>query len=71
MDEKLDLMKEAFMWVLLQRFKKFKNVDGYKLTEPEEVKAATNKYKADMDQFSEFMDVTFIHNEGSTESMKE
>ena len=70
LDEKLDLMKEAFMWVLLERFKKFKNVDGYKLTEPEEVKAATNKYKADMDQFSEFMDVTFIHNEGSSESMK-
>lgn len=70
LDEKLELMKEAFMWVLIERFKKFKHVDGYKLNEPQEIRAATDKYKADMDQFSEFMDMTFIHNEGSTESMK-
>lgn len=70
LDEKLHQMKEAFMFMLLERFKKFKNVDSYKLNEPDDVRAATKKYKEDMDQFSEFMDITFIHNEGSTECMK-
>lgn len=70
LDEKLHMMKEAFMYLLIKRFKKFKNIDNYKLTEPDEVRAATKKYKEDMDQFSEFMDITFIQNDGNSEGMK-
>jgi P4 family phage/plasmid primase-like protien len=70
LDEKLHMMKETFMYLLIERFKKFKNIDNYKLTEPDEVRAATKKYKEDMDQFSEFMDITFIQNDGNSEGMK-
>ena len=41
------------------------------MTEPDEVKNATNKYKTDNDKFNEFFDVCLVENEKNVETFKD
>jgi len=53
LEEKLMVWKEAFMYILLEEYKKYKK-EG--IVEPTEVLNATRTYQYDNDNFSEFFD---------------
>ena len=53
LDERLSDWKEAFMYMLLQIYEDYKK-NG--ITEPKEVTNATNEYKCDTDNFSQYID---------------
>lgn len=53
LDEKLEIWKEAFMYKLLQIYEDYKK-NG--ITEPKEVTTATNEYKCDTDNFTQYID---------------
>jgi P4 family phage/plasmid primase-like protien len=57
LSEKLTLWKEAFMTILLQYYKKYKE---HGLKEPDEVKAATAEYQKMSDVYAEFMSDAFV-----------
>jgi P4 family phage/plasmid primase-like protien len=66
--EKINLWKPYFMSILIHYYNLFKK-EG--MTEPDEVKTATNKYKTDNDKFNEFFDVCLIENDKNIETFKD
>lgn len=68
LDEKLIIWKEAFMYMLLEEYKKYK-LEG--IIEPDEVMKTTESYQYDNDNYSQFfnekiIEVKDINNEGIT-----
>lgn len=68
LDEKLVIWKEAFMYMLLEEYKKYK-LEG--IIEPDEVMKTTESYQYDNDNYSQFfnekiIEVKDINNEGIT-----
>lgn len=55
----LDDMCEPWLWMLIQRFKKYKT-RGSKLSTPAEVTASTDSYRKDNDIYLQFISETFI-----------
>ena len=66
--EKINIWKPYFMSILVHYYNLFKK-EG--MTEPDEVKNATNKYKTDNDKFNEFFDVCLVENEKNVETFKD
>lgn len=62
LDEKLARWKEAFMFILLEYYKKYKE---HGLFEPEEVKKATREYQKTSDIYIEFIDDTIVKDSNS------
>jgi P4 family phage/plasmid primase-like protien len=57
--DKFKYYAQPFMWILMQKYKKYKR-KGCKLDEPKEVTDATKDFKQEMDQFQEFINVHVI-----------
>ena len=62
LSEKIHKWKEAFMYILLQKYKKYKKVG---LKEPEEVLEVTRDYQRVSDLYNDFMTDTIVKDEKS------
>ena len=62
LSEKIYKWKEAFMYILLQKYKKYKRVG---LKEPEEVLEVTREYQRVSDMYNDFMTDTIVKDEKS------
>jgi P4 family phage/plasmid primase-like protien len=65
---KLKDWKQVFMGILIEKYKEFVLND---LNEPEEVLGATNRYKNDNDDFSDFLDRYYIEDKGEFSSIQD
>ena len=66
--EKISLWKPYFMSILIHYYNLYKK-EG--MSEPDEVKTATNKYKTDNDKFNEFFDVCLVEDDKNIETFKD
>ena len=62
--EKLEGLKDAFMWILLERFKLYKKRG---LKEPKEVYLSTQNYKTSNDVYLQFIDECLVKTERETD----
>ena len=62
LSEKIHKWKEAFMYILLQKYKKYKK---HGLKEPEEVLEVTREYQRVSDMYNDFMTDTIVKDEKS------
>lgn len=67
LEEKMKTWCNAFMWLLLKKYYPKYCKDG--LSEPDEVKLKTSKYRHDNDVYSEFIDTTYERTRNSSDKV--